>query len=244
MTNNFQNHFHLEDIFIIAVIYYGMIKAITHLANWVFSDAYRNKLLIIRGLPGTGKSHLKLNKLQREGYFILDTDHYIQIDNNSVKEAQMIIANKLLKCFKGNLDKICLTGIFSKKIEYDFYINMARHFGYKSLVWEIRNYSDKPMECFNHSDHKFQEKYNNYLVNSWEKDVDSVVYPSWLEDKEYYNYVKHVVVSDEESESESEIESDNKVEINNESDENSEEKTKGCFNRCDSNNSELNFVIA
>ena len=45
--------------------------------------------------------------------------------------------------------------------------------------------------------------------------------------------------------SESENESDNnQVEINNESDENSEEKTKGCFDRCESTGSELNFVIA
>ena len=72
MSNHFQNRFHLDDIFIISVIYYAMIKTITYIANWVFADAYRKKLLVIRGLPGTGKSHLKINKLQREGYFILN----------------------------------------------------------------------------------------------------------------------------------------------------------------------------
>ena len=55
MTKHFQNHFHLDDIFIIAVIYYAMIKSMTHIANWVFADAYRKKL----HYPGllNGKSH-------------------------------------------------------------------------------------------------------------------------------------------------------------------------------------------
>ena len=138
----------------------------------------------------------------RDGFFILDMDTFIQTDKNSVREAQMIIANKMLKCFQRQYKKVCITGIFSKKIEYEFYLNMARHFGYKPVVWEIRNHSEKPMECFNHSQHNFKDKYNNYLVNSWEKDVESVVYPSWLEDSGYYNYINEVEETEEHSDSE------------------------------------------
>ena len=50
MSNHFQNRFCLEDIFIIAVIYYAMIKTITYIANG-FLQMHRKKLLVIRGLP-------------------------------------------------------------------------------------------------------------------------------------------------------------------------------------------------
>ena len=216
----------------------------------LFSDDRQKKLLIIRGLPGTGKSHLKINKIMRDGFFILDMDTLIQTDKNSVREAQMIIANKMLKCFQRQYKKVCITGIFSKKIEYEFYLNMARHFGYRPVVWEIRNYSEKPMECFNYSQHNFQEKYNNYLINSWEKDVDSVVYPSWMEDKGYYNYLKIVDVDEETEETEeksdeNESESEDVVEVyENESEDNPEEKNSSCFGKCESTGSELNFVVA
>ena len=74
-----------------------------------------------------------------------------------------------------------------------------------------------------------------------------ILYIHPVEDKEYYNYVKDVFVTDEESESESESETainNNEVEKNNESDDHSEEKTKSCFSRCESTGSELNFVVA
>ena len=65
------------------------------------------------------------------------------------------------------------------------------------------------MKCFDYSDHKFQEKYNHCLVNSREKDVDSVVYPSRLEDKGYYNYIDLVDLTNTSDDDEEEEETQN-----------------------------------
>ena len=113
----------LEEFFMISLVYCFVLKMMSVVVDNLFSDDRQKKLLIIRGLPGTGKSHLKVNKLMRDGFFILDMDTFIQTDKNSVREAQMIIANKMLKCFQRQYKKVCITGIFSKKILSEFFQN-------------------------------------------------------------------------------------------------------------------------
>ena len=200
--------FHFMDFFWISLTYFSLYKLASYMVDRLFINSDKH-FMLIRGLPGSGKSSLRRNKLQRENYMVFDMDKYIQRDDYSIKEAQMIIANKLLKAFSRDFRNVCVMGVFSKKIEYDFYINLARRFGYKPIIWEISNEQNSE-ECFEYSKHTFPEKYNKYLVNSWEKDVDAVIYPSWLDDSGYYNFEDIVEVGEdkEESTEESEVHSE------------------------------------
>lgn len=94
-------------------------------------------LYIIRGIPGSGKSTLakKIASVVCEADdFFVDPDGVYRFDPSLLKEAHSACQKKCVTAMQFEVDAIAVANTFTRKWEYQPYINLAKEYGYKVSI--------------------------------------------------------------------------------------------------------------
>ena len=130
------------------------------LINYLYSMYFLNTVYIIRGISGSGKSHLVKHLINNTSSYInnieLNIYDIMNFDNTITTKKLVQTYNKCfyyyIKCLHRNINHIYITNPFIHKWEYLNYIELAKKYNYKVKIIELKcNSNDDLQICYNRS---------------------------------------------------------------------------------------------
>lgn len=148
------------------------------------------KVLIMRGIPGSGKTHLVENSVEatgRNGYTYCSARQLFHKTGNSAPDpSELNIAEAYCRsCFLDAMANLCpfvvVDGVHSKCWEYAVYKCLARAFGYACNVLEIRVTQPEDIKlCQQNCSSGIQLEQLLEDVQDWEEDPEATVIEPWF----------------------------------------------------------------
>lgn len=99
-------------------------------------------LYIVRGVPGSGKStfarQLTSNVFEADQYFIDENGEY-KFDFTKIKDAHKDCQDNVKYAMESSIPKIAVSNTFTQEWEMEYYLNVAKEFGYTVFTIIVEN---------------------------------------------------------------------------------------------------------
>ena len=155
------------------------------LFNCEFRKMYRGTLIILRGLPGSGKTEYIKDYLERHKIFDYEicsaNDHFWQGSKYKFNPRELPAAHNACLCetfqaMTRHTECVVVNNPNAQVWEYDHYRKFAKHFGYSVYVIEIDCPTEEHVEYFYHRcTYKIPREICLSMRNRWETDSDVVL---------------------------------------------------------------------
>ena len=159
-------------------------------------------VLIMRGIPGSGKTHLVENSAEakgRSGYTYCSARQLFHKTGASAPDpSELNIAEAYCRsCFLDAMANLCpfvvVDGVHAKSWEYEVYKCLARAFGYACRVLEIRVTQPEDIQlCQQNSSSGLQLEQLLDDVQDWEEDREATVIEPWFRKPDTLKYTESV----------------------------------------------------
>lgn len=139
-----------------------------------------NKLILVRGLPGSGKSYLA-EKLQQEFIkagltcSVYSTDDFFVYDNNYNFDPTLLSVahtwnrGRVMRSMMKKVDVIIVANTFTKTWEVEPYYNDSKKFGYTLELKQPKTaWAFDKEECFKRNTHGVPLEVIDSMVDRWE----------------------------------------------------------------------------
>jgi predicted kinase len=150
--------------------------------DWKYDniEIRENVIIILRGLPGSGKSHLSKSLVNEP--LICSADSYFyskgeyQFDKDKLSIAHSECYTKALNGIKDGMSKIIIDNTNSRLSEYKKYIELAKDNGYQIVILEIYCHDKKEAIKFaTRSKHMISNIDSLKMLSRWEKDDSAIL---------------------------------------------------------------------
>ncbi len=105
-----------------------------------------NKMLIVRGIQGSGKSSFVPMFFPESSYELIEPDQYMVNDQGEYEYSQAKLGECIAKCnakareLAATGQNIVLCGTFGRKVHFQVYLDLAKEFGYEVAVITINKF--------------------------------------------------------------------------------------------------------
>ena len=158
----------------------------------------RGELVIIRGLPGSGKSYY-CDKLIREmdPRSSCEIDQYLYWNNNN-KSNSVQLSKCINKCLidvtalmDDGIGLVVITNPFVKRWEYEIYKVLAKKYNYEYSVYQLTAESKEQAVYLQTRSHHNISFTNRNCYNKWDNDNTAIDLPIDCSELEGDSYPKH-----------------------------------------------------
>lgn len=169
--------------FYVFVSYFMFMYVISYYYNYY----YVNTLYIIRGISGSGKSHYVKNEIccnnipKYNNISHIELNIYKILKNNTITSKKLVEAYNLcfynfIKSLDYNISHIYITNPFIYKWEYLNYIKLAKSYGYKIKIIELKCNDNKDLQlCYNRSENVKNYNLLKTQYEEFEHDDNSLI---------------------------------------------------------------------